>query len=336
MMTGCTGFSWDTADGKHLLGRTYDQFGNLNDNRIAVIPRNYRMKTEPEEQSNSAVVVRYAFAGMAILGAPVPIMVDGINEGGLMGILLNYPGCAFYDTRPRGAYRPVHPGFLVGYLLGQCATVEEAVRHLSVLNLTGDKMFGEEMAVHYMFSDATGEAAIIEPDEDGIHVHRNTLGVMTNSPGYLWQRTNLRNYTAVTNLNTPPTRIINEEFRCFGRGTGGSFGLPGDYSSPARFVRMAMTKNFAVRGQDEADGVDRMFRCFAPVDIPEGLLKATADGADYHQTLGIAVMCAESRIYYFATGANRRIRALSLYKELENKEIKYFELQDRQDVLYLN
>ena len=38
MNFGCSSFSWETADGKHLLGRTYDQFGDLAANRVIGVP----------------------------------------------------------------------------------------------------------------------------------------------------------------------------------------------------------------------------------------------------------------------------------------------------------
>lgn len=336
MELGCSSFSWETEDQKHLLGRTYDQFGELSGNRIAVVPRHFEMKTEISESSHSVVTTKYAFMGMAVLGLKTPVMVDGINEKGLMCALLNYPGYAVYDTQPESSCLRVHPGFLTGYLLGQCADLGDVIRQLSLIALTNEKIFDQEMTVHYIFSDSTGETVIAEPDAGGIHIHRNTLGVMTNSPDYLWQKTNLRNYVPVSNLHTSPKEIINEEFSSFGRGTGGSFGLPGDYSSPSRFIRMAMVKNFAVKGKNEIDGITRMFRCFAPVDIPEGILKASADENDCHQTLCISAMCSESLTYYFSTSSNRRICAICLKKELQNKEIRYFDLREKQDILYLN
>lgn len=336
MTLGCSSFSWETKDQKHLLGRTYDQFGKLNGNRIAVVPRNYKMKTEINESSNSIITVKYAFMGMAVLGLHTPVMVDGINEKGLMGALLNYPGYAVYDTQKDKNHCQIHPGFLIGCLLGQCATIKEAVKYLSFINLTNEKIFDQEMTVHYILSDSTGETVIVEPDTEGIHIHRNTIGVMTNSPDYLWQKTNLRNYVPVTNLHTKPKKIINEVFSCFGNGTGGSFGLPGDYSSPSRFVRLSIMKNFAVKGKNEIDGVTGMFRCFAPVTIPEGILKAVEDNEDYHQTLCTCVMCSESLTYYFSTASNRRICAICLTNELNNKDIKYFDLQEKQDISYLN
>lgn len=336
MKFGCSSFSWETEDKKHLLGRTYDQFGNLYGNRIAAVPRSFHMKTEISETSNSAATVKYAFLGMAVTGLETPVMVDGINEKGLMGALLNYPGYAVYDTQKHRDCLNIHPGFLVGYLLGQCATVEEVAKQIPFINLTNEKIFNQEMTVHYIFSDTTGETIIIEPDVESIHVHRNTLGVMTNSPDYLWQRTNLRNYVPVTNVHTPPQNIINMEFSCFGRGTGGGFGLPGDYSSSSRFVRLAMMKNFAVKGKDEIDGITKMFHNFAPVDIPEGILKANKEEASYHQTLCITAMCAESLTYYFSTVSDRRISALRLEQEKENTDIKYFDLPEKQDISYLN
>lgn len=336
MEFGCSSFSWETENKKHLLGRTYDQFGNLCGNRIAAVPRSFHMKTEISENSNSAVKVKYAFLGMAVTGLKTPVMVDGVNEKGLMGALLNYPGYAVYDTQRHKDCLNVHPGFLVACLLGQCATVGEAAERIPFINLTNEKIFNQEMMVHYIFSDTTGETIIIEPDAGGIHIHRNTLGVMTNSPDYPWQRTNLRNYVPVTNVHTPPKNIINMEFSSFGRGTGGSFGLPGDYSSSSRFVRLAMIKNFAVKGKNEMDGITKMFHNFAPVDIPEGILKADKEKASYHQTLCISAMCAESLTYYFSTAADRRISAVRLEKEIDNTDIKYFDLPEKQDISYLN
>lgn len=336
MTIGCSSFSWETKDQKHLLGRTYDQFGKLNGNCVTAVPRNYKMKTEISDSSDSYITVKYAFIGMTVLGLHTPVMVDGINEKGLMGALLNYPGYAVYDTQKDRACCQLHPGFLIGCILGQCTNLQEAVSFLASVNLTNEKIFGHEMTVHYIFSDSTGEAIIVEPDADGIRIHRNTIGVMTNSPGYSWQKTNLRNYVPVTNLHTEPKQILNEEFSCFGKGTGGSFGFPGDYSSPSRFVRLAMTKNFAVKGENEIDGVSRMFRCFAPVTIPEGILKSSDKQADYHQTLCISVMCSESLTYYFSTASNRRISAIRLLEELNNTDIKYFDLREKEDIFIMN
>ena len=93
-------------------------------------------------------------------------------------------------------------------------------------------------------------------------------------------------------------------------------------------------KEFAVPGEDELGGVSRMFRAFAPVDIPEGLAKADPDYAVYEQTLCTSVMCAESGFYYFAPAQNRRISAIR--PSVKDREIRYFDLGDKQDIDYRN
>lgn len=335
MKFGCSSFTWETNDNKHLLGRTYDQLGNLDGNCIAAVPRNFKMDTAPCENS-SYLYTRYSYTGMAVMGLNTPVMVDGINERGLMGALLYYPGYGVYNTQLKDGCINLHPAFLISYLLGQCNSVEDAAALLCHINLTNERIFGEEMPVHYIFSDSTGEAVIIEPDPHGLSIYRNTIGVLANSPDYMWQKTNLRNYVQVTNLKAAPHKMINTVLSGFGDTSGGGFGLPGDYSSPSRFVRTAVIKNFAVKGNNEIDGITKMFKNFSSVDIPEGMLKPYADYEYYEQTLCISAMCSESLTYYFSTASNRRISAVCLKQETDNPEIKYFGLQDKQDILFLN
>ena len=54
--------------------------------------------------------------------------------------------------------------------------------------------------------------------------------MLANSPGYLWHRTNLRNFVGVTNLPKVPRTVAGQELREFGERLGGGTGLPGDYS----------------------------------------------------------------------------------------------------------
>ncbi len=332
MDIGCSSFSWQTADGRHLLGRTYDQFGDLAANQVIAVPAGLPCPAGLKGEEDAAPA-RYGYTGMAVLGFGEPILVDGVNTAGLMGALLHYPGYAVYHPAAPGR-TAVHPGRLVAWLLARCANVEEAVEALASVALVDDLTQGSPLAAHYILSDRTGEAVILEPDRDGLSVHRQTIGVLTNSPDYLWHRTNLRAYVGVTNLPKAPQTIAGHRIEEFGERLGGGFGLPGDYSSPSRFVRVAFMKEFAVPGADEVDGVSRMLRAFAPVDIPEGLAKADPDYPVYEQTLCTCAMCAESGVYYFAPAWNRRVSAV---RPVGNGgSIQYFSLGTAQDIDYRN
>lgn len=329
---GCSSFSWKTNDGKHLLGRTNDQFGDLTGNSIIIVPRNFECNLLVER--DSLFTTNYCFVGMGINGLRTPIFVDGINENGLMGALLRYPGFATYDTQ-KGAGQDINPGFFLIYMLGKCKTVEEVCLEVKNINIANEKVFGHEIPVHYIFSDRTGEAVIIEPDEGGITIHRDSIGVLANSPNYHWHEQNLRNYINFTPFLSAKQRICNKDFEDFGYP---ALNLPGGYSTVSRFVRVALLKQYAPQGDNEIDGITKMFHNFSSVDIPAGVMcKELENGKyDYDMTQCMTAMCSESCMYYFNLANNRRICAIDLKKEFNNKEIKHIELPNKQDILYLN
>lgn len=330
---GCSSFSWQTQDGLHLLGRTYDRFGDLAANRIISVPQGAPCAPALHREYEGAAG-GYGYTGMAVLGFGEPILVDGINSAGLMGALLHYPEYAGYPDGAEPGKQTIHPGRLLAWLLSQCAGVRQAAEAMEHIVLVDEPIQGNPLPAHYILSDRTGETIVLEPDKGGLSIHRNTIGVLANSPGYLWHLTNLRNYVDVSNQPKGPRSVADYEICGFSGQQGCGFGLPGDYASPSRFVRLAFMKEFAVRGRGEVDGVSRMFRAFAPVDIPEGLAMAGPDGEEYNQTLCTSVMCAESGVYYFAPAWNRRISAVRLPEK--GQETQYFTLGDSQDIDYRN
>ena len=197
MNFGCSGFSWETGDGCHLLGRPYDQFGDLKANRVLAVPAGAPC-SPGLRAAGDALRGRYGYTGMAVLGFGEPIWVDGVNTAGLMGALLHYPEYAVYDEAPGPGRTAVHPGRLLAWLLSRCASLEEAVEALEGLTLVDEPIQGKPLPAHYILSDRTGEAVILEPDGGGLSVHRGTVGVLTNSPDYPWHRTNPVSYTHLT------------------------------------------------------------------------------------------------------------------------------------------
>lgn len=327
----CSSFTWKTLDNKHLLGRTYDQFGDLGENSILFVPKNFNFSLLIEE--NYMVSTKYCFVGMGINNINTPLLVDGINENGLMGALLRYPEFAKYDTNKSKGIN-INPGFLITYILGKCKDLEEVCSEIKNINLSNEKVFGKIIPVHYIFSDRSGETIIIEPDDNGIVIHRNSIGVLTNSPNYKWHEQNLRNYVDLNPVLKSKQEICGKEFKDFGFS---GLKLPGGYSSVNRFVKIALLKQFAIRGKNEIDGITKMFHNFSSVDIPAGIVCMETDlGYDYQMTLCMSAMCSESLIYYFNLSNNRRICAVDLKKELKNSELKNIKLPNNQDILYLN
>src|SRR5699024_2788404 len=118
---------------------------------------------------------------------------------------------------------------------------EAALRRADGMGLGGLTLAGSVPPLHWMLADRTGEAMVVEPDAGGLQIYRNTAGVLTNSPPYPWHRLNLLNYTGVQAADRGGMQAGDEVVEpCFS-GSGGQ-GLPGDFSAPARFVRLAFLR----------------------------------------------------------------------------------------------
>ncbi|NQX87806.1 MAG: linear amide C-N hydrolase [Halioglobus sp.] len=128
----------------------------------------------------------------------------------------------------------------------QFSTVSEVKAGLPMLVIVGTfiKEIGAYAPFHYAVSDAIGESAVIEYTADGLRIFDNTVNVVTNIPRYDWHLTNLNNYVGLSAQNREARRLGERELQPFGEGTG-LFGLPGDYSSPLRFVRATTFTNTA-------------------------------------------------------------------------------------------
>jgi len=176
------------------------------------------------------------------------ILVDGVNEKGLAGGMLYFPSFAKYqaaDTAPPASTK-LAPWEFLTWALTTCQDVNEVKENLNKVIVVGEKdeleKLEEKLPVHYTLHDKSGNSIVIEPMEGGLVVHDNPLGVMTNSPPFQWHQTNLRNYLTLSNV-TPSQKTLRLSHNAkdvvlepLGQGAG-MFGLPGDSSSPSRFVR---------------------------------------------------------------------------------------------------
>lgn len=324
---GCSALSWETGDGRHLWGRNFDFNRLAEGTAVTYVPAGTAYAVCGSSLTGDVVDrsrrrARYAAVGMGLLCIPsCPILYEGVNERGLMGGQLYYRHFAHYDAPgPRGAC-PIQPPFVVYHLLAQCATAAEAAEELERhLALVPRPLLGTVPPLHWAFSDRTGEMLIAEPDADGLHLYRRTLGVMTNSPGYPWHRTNLLNYAGVRDLDREGLTFGDEHLaQCFSG--SGAQGLPGDWSAPSRFVRLAFLRKYAVRGADETEGVARLLRLMESAAFPLGMVRVSQpgqptplDGAavPFDYTVYTAVCCAESGRYYWTTYENQHVRYVAL------------------------
>ncbi len=323
LSAGCSALAWETLDGRHLWGRNFDHNQAEADCQVTCLPRSLPFHTcagraGAAPPSAARFQSRYAAAGVGTLalGPAAPILYEGVNEAGLAGGQLYFRELARYPDAARPGTAPVQPPFLVTYCLALCSGVEEVVRALRErVCLVGTPVLGAVPPLHWMFSDRSGESIVVECCRTGLHIHRRTAGVMTNSPDYPWHLANLLNYPQLRPLDRGGVSCGGERLSpCFSG--SGAAGLPGDWSSPSRFVRLAFLRQHAVKGADEEEGVPLLFRLLHSAAFPLGAVQLwDTDGQDappYDYTLYTSVSCAESGRFYWQTYRNPQIRCVEL------------------------
>jgi choloylglycine hydrolase len=146
----------------------------------------------------------------------------------------------------------------------------------------------------------------------------NPTAILTNSPHFSWHLDHLRNFLYLSPKTEEPVDVKGGlVLKPFGNG-GGLVGLPGDWSSPSRFVRLFFMKHFSMKPENHEQAVNLAFHLLNAMDIPRGVVQNQGKPADYSQWVVVKDMI--NKKIYFRTYENQMIRSFDLIKELANKE----------------
>lgn len=348
---GCSALAWETNDNKHLWGRNFDYNRIAEGTFITYFPKNnpyYTDGSSVEQNINEETkrTSKYSCLGMGtmVMGETSPVFYDGVNEVGLTCGVLAMRNFAEYPEKAQEGTQPVGPTYVVSHILMQFETVDEVIDALNNdFTITAIPVFGAIADNHWFVTDKQGHTLIIESTADGLKLHKDSIGILTNSPSYDWQVTNLANYVNLRNKDYDTVAFNGVDIPQSFSGNGLS-GLPGDSSAPSRFVRLAFMKKYALQGDHEEDGVVKMLRLLNNVAFPLGLVEVTqgaaskldADVTDYDCSLYTAIMCNESLKYYWVSYNNLTLQCLDLNKLLSETSPKSFPIETTPDIKYMN
>ena len=301
----CTAATYKTKC--HYFGRNLDYHISYGES-VVVTPRNHPF----EFRRMGRLDHHYALIGMATLAGDVPLYFDATNEKGLSMAGLNFPKNACYKPEVDGKDN-VAPFEFIPWILGQCACVKEARPLLDRINLIAEP-FSEQLPLaplHWIIADRD-EAIVVEQMQDGLKVYDNPVGILTNNPPFDYHMHNLNNYLNVT-ADVPVSRFAPDyvlERHSLGMG---SMGLPGDMSSPSRFVRAAFTKLNSFSGEDESGSVSQFFHILESVAQPRGCT-CVGEG-EYEYTLYTSCVNTDTGVFYYTTYENGQINAVDMHRE---------------------
>jgi choloylglycine hydrolase len=316
----CTGISLEAGDGTTVVARTVEwALSDADHDTLVLFPRDHAFEGQtPEGYNGLAWTGRYGFVSLSAYGQPYG--PDGMNEAGLYVGMYYFPDFASfaeYDAAEAGQSLSV--GDFMRWMLSNFATVDEVranIDSLRVVNVDDPRFGGAALPFHWKIADPSGDSIVIEITDGGkVEVFDSFLGVITNSPGYDWHLTNLRNYLGLSPVAELPVEVDGAVFAPFGAGTG-LRGLPGDFTPPSRFVRAVALTATARPLPTGEEAVFEAFRILDSFNIPVGSTGAAGRIAtDIESATQITTASdLDNRLFYFHTMSDRQVRLLDLRK----------------------
>ncbi|WP_455717906.1 choloylglycine hydrolase [Anaerosporobacter sp.] len=272
----CTALSIESAEGKVFFGRNMDLAYNFNQ-RVIIIPPNYQYQ---DKVTGNIVTNHQAIIGMGTVIDNHATFADAMNKEGLACAGLNFEGYAYFEKESVEGKLNIAPYDFIPWALSNYTTVNEVKEAIKEIELV-DVPINSKTPVptlHWMLTDKSGESIVVEKTVEGIKVHDNPVGVMTNNPTFDWHLTNLNEYLYLSPVHHKKSVWSNKELHSLGIGSG-TLGIPGDFASVSRFVRIAYIRANTPLIKSDDEAVSQFFNMLDYVKMVRGGA-TTADGIE--------------------------------------------------------
>ena len=318
----CTGISLTAQDGSRVVARTVEWAATPMQCGYVVAPRGHvHQSYTPTGENGLKYKSVYGYVG--IYTEYEPFVVEGVNEAGLSAGLFFFPQYgeyAPYDSANNA--KTLCDMQFVSWVLSGFSSIDQVKAALNEIDLvTLNNKIG---AVHWRIAEPNGRMVVLEIVAGVPHFYENTLGVLTNAPGFNWHMTNLNNYVNLQ-PGSAPNNTIAKGITLSGLGHGsGMLGLPGDFTSPSRFVRATFFQTTAPVWATGFETVVQAFHILNNFDIPIGSQHTQADmpkGLPSATQFTAATDQTAMKLYY-RTAWNSNIRCIDLMS-IDFSKIKY-------------
>ncbi len=339
----CTGIVLEGEDGTVVYGRTQEWSGFDLKTQAAVYPRNVTFQgLTPEGRNGISWQAKYGFLSFLLLDR---VICDGMNEKGLAAGEFYHEGFAAYaEYDPDLSDQSISPTDVLPYILSNFATIEEVREGMQEIRVVPvkDPKIDKVAPVHFFVADPNGKSLVIEYLDGKPKFYDNPVGVITNNPSFDWHLQNLRNYGNLS-INAFDKKTWGEmEITPLASGSG-LLGLPGDYTSPSRFVRAVVLKYISFPTKGGMDTVNQFFRIMDSFNVPasQGEGKRSAEAKSHRlpsDTQWTIASDTTNLVTYYHTAWNRQIRKIDLKKidftkgEIRKKPLDKKRVQSVKDV----
>lgn len=279
--------------------------------KLQLFPRKQTINSQaPGGKNGLQWSSKYGFLGICPLG--MNFAFDGMNETGLSFGYLWLPGYTQYPSPgPEELGQALDFTDFGAWVLGNFSTVSQVKEALKNVRLWAHPV--PELGlppVHAALHDAKGDSLVVEFVGGAIQVYDNPMGVLTNSPPFPWQMANLSNYLNLDPYNPDPISYKGVSLSPPGQGLG-FLGLPGDFSPPSRFVKIATFLRFAKPAANSSEAVCLANHLLNSVDIPLGTMREKGkETGDYTQW--VVIKDLSQKVFYFRSYNDPTLKMIDL------------------------
>lgn len=316
----CTGITLKSQDGTNVVARTVEWSAGESPSDYLIVPQGFEQQSMLPDGTRSGIkyIAFYGYVGLA----SEDYVIEGLNEAGLSAGLFYFPKYGSYPKYdPSQKDITISDTEFVAWILGNFETVDDVIAALSNIRVVATDARAENL--HWRVADKYGRQIVIEYIDGIATVNENKLGVLTNAPEYTWHMNNLNNYINLKPGATEPHKFGGITLKSLGHGSN-MLGLPGDMTSPSRFVRAAFYQTSAPILETAEQTVNQAFVILNAMTIPIGIQysdKTKIPNIPTATQWTSVTDMTNNRIYY-TTMYNPIIRKFDL-NEIDFSTVKY-------------
>ena len=277
----CTSFTLTSTKGDVIYGRTLEFTLQLHSVPI-VFPKGVtRTGTGlAGEPGVGGLTWETTHAAVGMNGVGLEIILDGVNDAGLVAAAFNFPVSAKYVAiTPEQESQAVACHEIGTYLLTTCANVSEVRAALANVPVHGPHMAaygGQVPMVHFSIHDAQGTSIAVEWIDGELAIHDNPTTVLTNEPPFPMQIAHLAEYSYLSPDPAPAIELPGMTLQAPSSG-GGMQAIPGGFLASNRFVRAFWAARCVPAFDTAEEGIQYARHILNGFDIPPGSVMTPAD-----------------------------------------------------------
>ena len=352
LASSCQNIRVQAKDGSVVIGRSmeFTQIDAAVNTYLVTEPAgtSYTMPSLPNCETPVTFTSLYKIARFRVYfdGSWANTTMGGINSAGISGSSLYFTACAKFPQPStisgNECSKAIPQTNIVLWVLARYDSIWKLERDLkkkkgSPFPTVWDQgdIGLETIPIHYAFHDSKGRSLVLEYTADGMKYYENTVGVMTNSPEYSWHMTNLRLYPQARRADWPgfAWKYAREKYVASPFWTGsGLTGVPGDYTSPSRFIKAALSVNLILKPRTADEAVIQAIHLMNAADMPLGIAGPSADVADF--TWWTTLHDIERKCVYFRGYSDPSYKKVCLNKTSDVESEQFIVDGDLEDGIF--